>query len=132
MHPAEHDHIRIGLLGLVGQPEGIAHEVGNLLDRFVLIIVGEDHGIPFLFEAEDFRAEVEAGGSGGGHGKKGLKSGTAVRRSGIGILEAGAGFLQGGFFGRGQAVHAAAGDFIQDGIHLLDRLSAPEPDRPSV
>ena len=39
MHPAEHDHLRIRILGLVGQAEGITYKIGNLLDRPILVIV---------------------------------------------------------------------------------------------
>jgi hypothetical protein len=31
--------------------------------------VGEDDGVPFLFEAEDFGAEVDGGGGGHGRGR---------------------------------------------------------------
>ena len=69
MDAAEHDDVRIRLLRLVSQPQGIAHEVRDLLDFPHLIIVREDHGVPLLLEAENFSAQVNGGNGVGDHAR---------------------------------------------------------------
>jgi hypothetical protein len=67
--PAEGDDVGVGFFGVVGEAEGIADEVSDFLDFARLVVVGEDDGVPFLFEAEDFGAEVDGGGGGQGRGR---------------------------------------------------------------
>ena len=52
--PAENNGIAVGRFSVIGEAEGIAHVIGDPLDRFDLIIVGENDGVAFLFQGEDF------------------------------------------------------------------------------
>lgn len=52
--PAKKDDIRLGLLGLVGEAEGIAHVVRDFLDVGGLVVVREDDGVFLFFERDDF------------------------------------------------------------------------------
>ena len=51
--PAEHDHVRIGLGRLLGQGKRIPAEISDFLDFLRLVYMGQDHRIPFLFQAGD-------------------------------------------------------------------------------
>ena len=57
MHAAEDDDVGTGSRGLLRKPEGIAHEVGHVLDLGDLVIMGEDDGVELLFEGEDVARE---------------------------------------------------------------------------
>lgn len=45
VHAAEHDHIRVGFGGLLGQQEGVPAKIGNLLNFVPLIIMRKNDGI---------------------------------------------------------------------------------------
>ena len=51
--PAENDHIRIGLGGLLGQGKRITAEIRDFLDFLRLVYMGQDHSIPFFFQTGD-------------------------------------------------------------------------------
>jgi hypothetical protein len=57
MDAAEHDDIGMGGGGLLGEAEGIADVIGDVLDFGDLIVVGEDDGVELLLEGEDFLGE---------------------------------------------------------------------------
>ena len=44
MHAAEDDQLGVGGGGLLGEPERVADEIGDVLDLGQLVVVGEDHG----------------------------------------------------------------------------------------
>ncbi len=50
MYPGEDNHIGFGGGGLLGQPQGIAKVVGDVLDVGVLVVVSQDDRIHFLLE----------------------------------------------------------------------------------
>ena len=56
---AEDDDIGVGGLGLIGEAERVADVVGDILDVAGLIVVGEDDGVAFFLEGEDFLLEIE-------------------------------------------------------------------------
>ncbi len=45
---------RLGPGGLLGEAEGIADEIGDVLDFGDLVVVGQDDGVKLLLEDEDF------------------------------------------------------------------------------
>ena len=51
MDAAEGDHVAIRILRLVGQPQGIAHVVGHVLDVPGLVAVRQNDGVAFFFQA---------------------------------------------------------------------------------
>ena len=56
MDAAEKNHVGLGGLRLVGEAEGIAHIVCDLLDRLDLVVVREDDGVALAFEGERWLA----------------------------------------------------------------------------
>ena len=46
MDAAETDHIGIGFLRLVGEAEGVADVIREVLNLADLVVVGEDDGVP--------------------------------------------------------------------------------------
>ena len=63
MHTAEDDNIGIGFLGPVGEAQGIADVVRNVLNGTDLVIVGENDSVALFFEAKDVFFEIENGGN---------------------------------------------------------------------
>ena len=55
---AEGDHFAVGLLGGLGQLEGIAHHVGEVLELVLLVVVGEDDRVALALELENRLFEV--------------------------------------------------------------------------
>ena len=53
MHAAKDDHVRVGLLRVVAQPERIADVIGHVLDFADLIVVRQDDGVALALEAQD-------------------------------------------------------------------------------
>ena len=58
-HAAEHDDIRVRAGGLARQIEGIAHEIGEILNLGVLVIMREDDGVHLAAQTSDLRLEIE-------------------------------------------------------------------------
>ena len=54
---AEDDQILVAALGLEGEAERVAHEVGDSLDLGQLVVVGEDHRVLLVLQAADLRAQ---------------------------------------------------------------------------
>ena len=52
-NPAEYDHLSTCLGRLLAQFQGIAHEVGDILNLAQLIVVGENNGISLPLQAQD-------------------------------------------------------------------------------
>ena len=50
VHPAEDDHLGIGGRCLAGELKRIANEVGDVLNLWFLVVVGQDHGIALPFQ----------------------------------------------------------------------------------
>ena len=59
-HAAEGDHIGIGRRRLARQIEAVADEIGEVLDRRLLVIMGEDHGVALALEPLDLGEQVDA------------------------------------------------------------------------
>ena len=57
MDAAELDHLGVGLAGLPGEAEGVADEVGHVLQLGQLVVVGEDDGVPLGGERLDLLAQ---------------------------------------------------------------------------
>ena len=53
VNAAEHDRLCVGRGGLAGEPERVAHVVGDVLDLGALVVVGEDDGVSFAGERPD-------------------------------------------------------------------------------
>ena len=72
---AEADDVGVGFLSLVCQTEGIADVVGEILNGADLVVVGQDDGIAFFFEAQNIFFEVEGRcvGHGGSFPKRDLQ-----------------------------------------------------------
>lgn len=86
MDATEDDDVGGSTGGLLGEAEGIADEIGDILDFWDLVIMGEDDGVEALFQAEDFACEgIQA--LGGEHGSGGEPVGT--RGHGIGHVNHG-------------------------------------------
>ena len=86
MHPAEDDHLRVRLRGLDAQSQGIADEIGDVLNLGNLVVVGQDDRLAFLLQplvffqrvppiyllndppAQDGLAVIEDDGLSGGNG----------------------------------------------------------------
>ena len=68
-HPAEGDHLGVGRRRLARQIEAVADEIGEVLDRRLLVIMREDDRVALLLEARDFVEQVEPfeAGRRGGH-----------------------------------------------------------------
>lgn len=64
MHAAHEDDVGIGLGGLLGQSEAVAHKVGDVLQHAFGVVVCEDDGVLLLAHAADFALEVDALGDG--------------------------------------------------------------------
>ena len=77
MHAAEDDDVGVGLSGLSREAEGIADEIGDVLDFGHLVIVGEDDGIELFLERKDFAAQRL--GLGARHGRTELEAGQSGR-----------------------------------------------------
>lgn len=58
MHARKYDHVGLGLSGFLGEAEAIADIVGDVLDVGILVVVGQDYGVPFFFEAFDAGEDV--------------------------------------------------------------------------
>ena len=61
---AEGDYIGIGGFGMVGESQGVAYIVRDILDVSGPIVVCKNDGVPLLFKREDFFLEIESGGHG--------------------------------------------------------------------
>ena len=61
MDSAERNDIGIGLLSTKGKAEGISDVIGNLLNFLDLVVVGQNHGIPFLFQSKNFGTKIVRG-----------------------------------------------------------------------
>ena len=55
---AEGDHVPVHLRGGARQGQGVAHEVGEILDLVLLVVVGQQDGVALLLELEDRLLEV--------------------------------------------------------------------------
>ena len=53
MDAAKDDDIRLGGRGFAGEFQGIANEVGDVLDGWLLVVVGQDHGLALALEGAD-------------------------------------------------------------------------------
>jgi hypothetical protein len=53
VHSAEHDRFGFCRRGVLGELEGVAHVVGDVLDPGHLIVVGQDDRTPFSGERAD-------------------------------------------------------------------------------
>ncbi len=60
MHAAENDHVRVGLLSVVTQSEGVAYVVGHVLNFTNLIVMRQDDSVAFLFETPDFFGQIRS------------------------------------------------------------------------
>ncbi len=58
--PAEHDHVLLALGRLARERQAVAHEVGDVLNVGVLVVVRQDHGVALFAEALDLELEVVA------------------------------------------------------------------------
>ncbi len=72
-HAAKDDDVGLGSGGLARQIEGIAHEIGKILDLALLIVMGENHGVAFTAQTVDTSAKIQSGikiglGNGAGEG----------------------------------------------------------------
>ncbi len=65
VHAAKDDDLGRGLGRLVGQKQGIPHDVGDVLNLRAFVIVGQNHGVSNFLEPLDFGDDV--GRRGGGH-----------------------------------------------------------------
>jgi len=54
MDPAKDDHRRVRPGGLKAQPQGIADEICHVLHFRVLVVVGQDDGMPFFLNLLNF------------------------------------------------------------------------------
>ena len=54
MYAAEHNHIRLGIAGMISKAERITYVIGEILDVSRLVVVGKNDGIALFFEAQDF------------------------------------------------------------------------------
>ena len=59
MHTAKNNHVAIRRLGSPCQGEGIAHDIGQILDRILLIVVSQDQRVALALEIEDCRFEID-------------------------------------------------------------------------
>ncbi len=57
---AKSDHLGIGRGRLARQIEAVADEIGEVLDLGLLVIMGEDHGVPLALQARDLGEQVDA------------------------------------------------------------------------
>ena len=57
MDAAEDDDVRAGARGLLREAEGVAHEVGHVLNLRDLVVVREDDGVELAFEGENLAGE---------------------------------------------------------------------------
>ena len=57
---AKWNHVRVGRLCLAREFERIANEIGNVLQFWPLIIMGEDDGVALLAQTIDFLAQIGA------------------------------------------------------------------------
>ena len=64
MNAAEDDDVGVGIFRMIGEAERIADVVRDILDIAGLIVMGEDDGVAFLFEGENFLFQIECGGHG--------------------------------------------------------------------
>ena len=53
VHPAEDNDIGRGLGRLLGQPQGIAYEIGHILNLRRLVVVGQDHRVVPALQLQD-------------------------------------------------------------------------------
>ena len=56
---AEGDDVGVGRRGLARQIEAVADEIGEVLDRGLLVIMGEDDRVALLLQARDLGEQVE-------------------------------------------------------------------------
>jgi len=61
VHAAEGDDRGLGARRGLGQLEAVAHEVRQVLDLGLLVVVGQEHGVALLPEPGDLRQEVQGG-----------------------------------------------------------------------
>ena len=55
---AERDHVAVDLRGGLRERERVAHEVGEVLDLGLLVVVGEQHRVALFLEREDRGLEI--------------------------------------------------------------------------
>jgi len=60
MHAAEYDHIGFRLCRLNAETQGVANVVGDVLNLRKLVIVSQDHGVPFLFPLFNIFSDLHA------------------------------------------------------------------------
>ena len=78
MDAAEDDDVGGGFGGHLGETEGVADVIGDVLDFWDLVVVGEDDGVEFFLEGEDVAGEgVEARGRSAGDGFEAINAGGA-------------------------------------------------------
>ena len=77
VNAAEHDHIGFGAGGAAGELERITNHIGDVLDGVVLVVMGQDHGVPLTAQGVDRGGEI---GRGRGHQR---------RDGGLGLLRCG-------------------------------------------
>ncbi len=61
LDPAEGDHFRIGGGGLAAQLQRVPHEIGEVLQFGLLVVMREDHSVALLAQPVDLGAQVEPG-----------------------------------------------------------------------
>lgn len=57
-NPAKNDGFGLGLLGKAGQLQGIPHEVRQVLDFRLLVVMGQKQGPPFFGQPADFLGKL--------------------------------------------------------------------------
>lgn len=64
VHTTHEDDIGIRACSLLGESETVAHEVGDVLEYALGVVVREDDGVLLLTHAADFSLEIDAFGNG--------------------------------------------------------------------
>ena len=70
MHAAEDDHVRIRVGRLLGEPQRIAHVIGDILNFRHLIIVRKNHRVERFLQLGDFQRQRIGGGCSHNHGQQ--------------------------------------------------------------
>jgi len=68
MDAAEHDHLGLGAGGAARELQRVADEVGDVLDRILLVVVGQDHGVAARCQLPDRVRQI--GASWGPNGRR--------------------------------------------------------------
>ncbi len=58
MDAAEGDDVAVHALGRLGEGQGVAHEVRQVLDLGLLVVVGQEHGVALALELADRLLEI--------------------------------------------------------------------------